>query len=180
MISTMTVTSLMSADELLRLPEDGVRYELVRGELRKMSPAGKRHSVIAMRIGHSLMTHLEANPLGEVTGADGGFWITRNPDTVRVPDVGFIRRERVVSTDGFFEGPPDVAVEVISPGDTYTDVEEKTQEWLRAGTRAVVVVNPRRNTIVVHRPSGTENLTDAIAVDDVIPGWRMPFSEIFD
>lgn len=176
----MTVTTLMTADELLQMPDDGYRYELVRGELRKMSPAGSRHSIIAMRIGHSLMTHLDATPLGEVTGADGGFWIARNPDTVRVPDIGFIRRERAVISDGFFEGPPDAAVEVISPNDTYTEVAEKTEEWLHAGTRAVVVVNPRRKTIVVHRSSGTESLTDALAVDDVIPGWRMSFSEVFD
>ena len=145
-----------------------------------MSPAGNRHSIIAFRIGARLLTHVEARDLGEVTGADGGYWITRNPDTVRVPDVGFIRRERTVITDGFFEGPPDVAIEVISPSDTYTEVDEKTQEWLRAGTRAVVVVNPRRNTVRVHRPDGTETaLTDALAVEDVLPGWQMPFSEVF-
>ena len=175
----MTVTSLMTADELLRMPDDGCRYELVRGELRKMSPAGKRHSVIAMRIGHNLMTHVEPRAVGEVTGADGGYRISRNPDTVLAPDVGFIRQERAVNTDGFFEGPPDVAIEVISPGDTYTEVEEKAQEWLRAGTRAVVVVNPRRNTVRVHRPDGTEDLADVLAVEDVVPGWRMPFSEVF-
>lgn len=176
----MTVTTLMTADELLRMPDDGYRYELVQGELRKMSPAGSRHSMLAMRIGASLLVHVRARALGEVTGADGGYWITRNPDTVRAPDVGFIRRERAVITDRFFEGPPDVAIEVISPSDTYTEVEEKTQEWLRAGTRAVVVVNPRRNTVRVHRPDGTESFADAIAVDDLIPGWRMPFAELFD
>src|ERR1043165_8526438 len=128
----MTVTTLMTADELLRMPDDGYRYELVRGELRKMTAAGNRHSIIAMRIGHSLMTYLDAKPLGEVTGADGGFWIARNPDTVRVPDVGFIRRERAVMTDHFFDGPPDIAVEVISPNDTYTEVAGKTAEWLQA------------------------------------------------
>src|SRR5207248_10715619 len=159
--------------ELLRMPDDGFRYELVHGELRKMSPAGNRHSIIAMKIGSSLLMHVQAKGMGEVTGADGGYWITRNPDTVLAPDVGFIRRQRAVITDRFFDGPPDVAIEVISPSDTYTEVEEKTQEWLRAGTRAVVVVNPRRNTVRVQRPDGTETLTDAIVVEDVIPGWRM-------
>lgn len=180
MISPMTVTSLMSADELLRLPDDGYRYELVRGELRKMSPAGTRHSVIGAEILASLSAYVKANRLGKVTGADGGFLVARNPDTVLAPDVGFIRGERAVITDRFFDGPPDLAIEVISPSDTYTEVEEKTQEWLGAGTRAVVVVNPRRNTVKVHRPAGSEDLTDVLAVDDVVPGWRMPFSEIFD
>ncbi len=170
----------MSADELLRLPEDGYRYELVRGELRKMSPAGARHTVIAARILISLGAHVKANRLGVVTGADGGFFIARNPDTVLEPDAGFIRSERAVITDRFFDCPPDLAIEVISPSDTYTEVDEKTQEWLGAGTRAVVVVNPRRNTVRVHRSAGTETLAEVLAVDDVVPGWSMPFSEIFD
>src|SRR6266542_2035456 len=145
---SMTVTSLMTADELLRLPDDGYRYELVQGELRKMSPSGNRHTIIGVRIAASLFTHVKAKRLGEVTGADGGYWITRNPDTVLAPDVGFIRRDRAVITDRFFDGPPDVAIEVISPSDTYTEVEEKTQEWLRAGTRAA----PRRNRNPDRRP----------------------------
>jgi len=176
----MTVTSLMTADELQRMPDDGYRYELVHGELRKMSPAGNRHSIIALRIGAKLLIHVIANDLGEVTGADGGFLIIRNPDTVRLPDVGFIRRERAVVTDGFFDGPPDLAIEVISPSDTYTEVEEKTQGWLRAGTRAVIVVNPRTKSARIHRAGTSEALTDALAADDVVPGWRMPLSEVFD
>src|SRR5205814_7838488 len=143
------------------------------------SPAGNRHTIIGVRIAANLFMHVEAKGLGEVTGADGGYWISRNPDTVLAPDVGFIRRERATITDRFFDGPPDVAIEVISPSDTYTEVDEKTQEWLGAGTRAVVVVNPRRNTIRVHRTDGTEELTDILAVEDIIPGWRMPFSKVF-
>ena len=81
----MTVTSLMTADELLRMPDDGYRYELVRGELRKMTAAGNRHSIIAMRIGGSLLAYVEPRNLGDVTGADGGYLIARKPDTVRVP-----------------------------------------------------------------------------------------------
>lgn len=175
----MTVTTLMTADELLQMPDDGYRYELVRGVLRKMVAAGNRHSIIALKIGANLLTHVQANGLGEVTGADGGYWITRNPDTVLAPDVAFIRHERAVITDRFFDGPPDLAFEVISPSDTYAEVDEKTQEWLQAGTRAVVVVNPRRNTIALHRSGGSEHLTDTLAVDDIIPGWRMSLKEIF-
>lgn len=176
----MTVTTLMTADELLRAPDDGYRYELVRGELRKMSPSGLQHGDIAARIIASLFNHLEATGLGRVYATDPGFKIERNPDTVRVPDVGFLRRERVVDTQKFFEGAPDVAFEVISPTDTYTDVEEKTEEWLRGGARAVVVVNPRTKTVRVHRSGGAETLTDILAVEDVIPGWRMPVSKLFD
>ncbi|HEY6137056.1 MAG TPA: Uma2 family endonuclease [Thermoanaerobaculia bacterium] len=176
----MTVTTLMTADELLRMPDDGYhRYELVRGELRTMTAAGNRHSIIAGRILGRLLAYVEPRNLGEVTGADGGYWIARNPDTVRVPDVGFIRQERAVMTDHFFDGPPDLAVEVISPNDRYTEVADKTAEWLQAGTRAVVVVNPRRNIVIVHRPHGTEDVTDTLAVEDIIPGWRMPLTDVF-
>jgi Uma2 family endonuclease len=175
----MTVTTLMTADELLRMPSDGYRYELVRGELRKMTAAGNRHSIIAGRILGRLLVYAEPRNLGDVTGADGGYRISRDPDTVRVPDVGFIRRERAVTTDYFFDGPPDLAVEVISPNDTYTEVADKTAEWLQAGTRVVVVVNPRRNTVIVHRPHGMENVADTLVVEDIIPGWRMPLTDIF-
>jgi Uma2 family endonuclease len=175
----MTVTSLMTADELLRMPDDGYRYELVQGELRKMSPPGADHGDVAAAIIMSLRSYVKEKRLGKVY-AETGFRLAREPDTVRAPDAAFVRRERVVKTERYFEGPPDVAFEVVSPNDTYTEVEEKTQEWLRAGTQAVVVVNPRTKTARVNRPGRTETLTDAIAVDDVIPGWRMPFSEVFD
>src|SRR5438270_13850709 len=127
----MTVTSLMSADELLQLPDDGNRYELVQGELRKMSPPGADHGGVAAAIIISLGSYVKERRLGKVY-SEIGFRIARKPDTVRAPDAAFVRRERVVKTERFFEGPPDIAFEVVSPNDTYTEVEEKTQEWLRA------------------------------------------------
>ena len=176
----MTVSTLMTADELLRRPDDGYRYELVRGELRKMSPAGIDHGDVAALIVASLVTYVRANKLGKVYTADPGFWIERNPDTVRAPDVAFVRRERVVKTPRFFEGPPDLAIEVVSPNDTYTEVEEKALQMLEAGTRAVVVVDPKTHSVRVYRTGKLEVLTEAIAVDDIVPGWRMPLSEVFD
>jgi len=175
----MTVTTIMTADELLRLPDDGWRYELVRGELRKMSPSGAEHGVIATQIIVSLGAFVKAHSLGRVYASETGFRISRQPDTVRAPDAAFVRAERVVATRGFFEGPPDVAFEVTSPGDTYSEVEEKTIEWLRAGVRAVVIVDPRTSSVRIHRTSGATNVTDAIEVDDLIPGWKLPLSEVF-
>jgi Uma2 family endonuclease len=177
----MTVTTLMTADELLRMPDDGYhRYELVRGELRTMSPAGIEHGDVAAAIVVSLGSYVKAKNLGKVYTADPGFWIERNPDTVRAPDVAFIRRERVVKTPRFFEGAPDLAIEVVSPNDTYTEVEEKALQMLEAGTRAVVVVIPKTKGARVYRTGQLEVLTDAIAVDDIVPGWRMPLAEVFD
>ena len=176
----MTVTSLMTADELLRMPDDGYRYELVRGELRKMSPAGGDHCGVAASIVVSLGSYVKAKKLGKIYTADPGFRIEHNPDTVRAPDVAFVRSERVVKTPRFIEGAPDLAIEVVSPNDTYTEVEEKALQLLEAGTRAVVVVDPKTQSVRVYRTGKLEVLHDVLAVDDVVPGWRMPFSEVFD
>lgn len=175
----MTVTTVTTADELLQLPDDGWRYELVRGELQKMSPTGNRHGEVEVEILFSLTGFVKQHRLGQVYPSDSGFRIARNPDTVRCPDVAFVRSERVVRTVKFNEGPPDVAFEVISPSDRYTDVEEKTREWLRAGVRAVVVVDPENNTVRIHRPGAVETVTDAIEVADILPGWRLPLAELF-
>jgi len=176
----MIGTSLMTADELLHLPDDGFRYELVRGELRKMSPSGADHGDVAAIIVWSLLDHVRKNGLGKVYTADAGFRIGRNPDTVLAPDGAFVRAERAVKNEKFFEGPPDLAIEVVSPGDRYTAVEAKADDWLHGGTRAVIVVDPARQRVRIHRAGETADVTDAIAVDDIVPGWRLPLSEIFE
>jgi Uma2 family endonuclease len=177
----MTVdTRLLTADELLRLPDDGSRYELVQGELKKMSPSGLEHGRIAARIAIHLGAHVRQHRLGEVYIAEAGFVLTREPDTVRAPDVSFVRADRVVSTSGFMPGAPDLSVEVISPSDLATEVHRKTEQYLRAGTRAVVVVDPENRIVYVHRTSGPESVTTVLVVDDVVPGWKMPLSEIFE
>lgn len=175
----MTVATHMTADELLRLPDDGSRYELVQGELRKMSPSGAHHARVAARVITRLSNHVEREQLGAVYSSEGGFRLSRNPDTVRAPDAAFVRADRVADTLSFFEGPPDLAVEVVSPGDRYTEIEEKTLDWLRAGARAVVVVDPRTRSVRVHRSSGAVTVADVLEVDDVVPGWRLPLDELF-
>lgn len=176
----MTVdTRLMTADELLHMPEDGSRYELVQGELRKMSPAGEEHGHISMIIGARLGVHVADRKLGRVYGADTGFQIFRDPDTVRAPDISFVRAERVVPTPKYFPGPPDLAIEVISPSDLYSDVAEKKDEYLRAGVIAVVIVDPRRKAVTIHRATGTTEVQDTLAVDDVAEGWQLPLADIF-
>lgn len=176
----MTVGTFMTADELLRLPDDGWRYELVKGELKKMSPSGARHGNVSANLIASLVPHVRKSRLGLVYASEVGFIIARNPDTVRAPDAAFVRSERAIETAGFFVGPPDVAFEVVSPGDSYSEVEEKTVEWLRGGVLVVVIVDPRRKTVRVHRSTGTTNVEDVLEIDDVIPGWRAPLAEIFE
>ena len=177
----------MTADELLAMPDDGFRYELVRGELRKMSPAGRFHGKYALKIGISLGGHVVANDLGEAHGVDTGFILETDPDHVRAPDFSFVRKERADALgneymEGFFPGHPDLVVEVISPRDRYREVDEKTADWFAAGTLVVIVANPRNKTVRIHRPHGDVVVLsedDVLEIPDMIPGWRMPVADIF-
>ncbi|MDP9349630.1 MAG: Uma2 family endonuclease [Gemmatimonadota bacterium] len=175
----------VTAEELLRIPEDGFRRELVRGELRVMTPAGHRHGRLAVNVTVPLAQHVRENGLGAVYAAETGFRIGSRPDTVRAPDVAFVRRERVDEigeSEGFWPGAPDLAVEVVSPDDAYTVVEEKVFDWLSAGCRMVVVVNPRKRTATVYRSrSDIVVLTEEDVLDggEVVPGWRLPVGQIF-
>ncbi len=180
----MTVdTRVFTADELLHLPEDGCRHELVEGELRKMSPAGGKHGRIGARIAARLLTYAEQHKLGVVYSSDTGFLLSRSPDTVRAPDVAFNRTERAVETDGYLPSAPDLAIEVVSPSDPYTEVVQKTTEYLRAGSLAVVVVDPWKRVVRIHRARATETITttvtEVLEIDDVVPGWRLPLDDIF-
>jgi Uma2 family endonuclease len=175
----------ITAEDLLRMPADGFRYELVRGELRAMAPAGFEHGKTAMRIGSRLTVHVDAHDLGVVTAAETGFRIAADPDTVRAADVAFVSRDRVglaAGMRGYFPGPPDLAVEVVSPGDTYSEVEEKALAWLAAGTRLVLAVDSRKRTVTRYRGRGdiailTED--DTIDGEDVVPGWTMRVADVF-
>jgi Uma2 family endonuclease len=182
----MTTTLQRStASELYAMPDDGFRYELVKGELRKMSPAGGEHGAIIVNITVLLGQHVKANKLGVCFGAETGFKIASDPDTVRAPDVAFVGRERIPESGipkKFWEGAPDLAVEVLSPGDTYTEVDEKVEDWLDSGARAVWVVNPKRRSVSVYRSlTDVTRLSEGDELDggEVVPGFRCKVSEIF-
>jgi Uma2 family endonuclease len=180
-----SVTQLMTADDLWRLPQDGLRHELVRGELRTMPPAGFDHGVRIVKLTVPLAQHVDGHGLGVVVGADTGFVLARDPDTVRAPDIAFVRQERIPGTGhprGFWDGAPDLAVEVISPSDTYSEVEEKVDDWLAAGTRMVWVINPRRRTVTVYRSRTAIAIlgaSDVLDGQDVLPGFSCPVGDIF-
>ena len=179
-----TTANLMTAEEFMRIPNDGYRYELIRGELRKMAAASFDHGVYASRIVETLLPFVRGNRLGEVPLTEPGFLLGTNPDHVRIPDIGFVRQERVDAAERpfvFFSGAPDLVVEVISPNDCYTDVDDKIEEWFEAGASLVIVVNPRNRTVRVHSPEGTITLTETDTLDggDVVAGWSMPVADIF-
>lgn len=181
-----TLPRLMTADELLRLPDDGQRHELIAGELKTMAPTGDEHGGLTAQFTVVLGDFVRRHGLGRVLTGEPGFLLTTDPDTVRAPDVAFIRRERVEATgiaSGYRQGAPDLAVEVISPNDLYTEVDEKVATWLEHGARMVIVLNPRRRTLAVHRPAqATRHLTvtDTLDGEDAAPGWRVPVRELFD
>lgn len=175
----------VTAEELLLTPDDGLRRELVCGEVRTMAPAGSVHGRVAVNVTWSLTGHVRSRNLGAVFAAETGFKIATDPDTVRAPDVAFVRRERVEvagEVEGYWAGAPDLAVEVVSPNDRFAEVEEKVTAWLATGTRMVFVVNPRGRTVTV-RTSEKEAriLSEGEVVDggEVVPGWTLPVSDVF-
>jgi Uma2 family endonuclease len=177
--------SRVTADELLRMPDDGLRRELVRGEVHVLTPAGNRHGRLAMQIGARLTAHVGAHGLGAVFAAETGFRLAADPDTVRAPDVAFVTAERanaVGDVEEFWPGAPDLAIEVVSPGDSFAHIDEKVSEYLATGCRMVIVVNPRRRAATVYRsPSDIVILSENDTIDggDVVPGWTLPLRELF-
>lgn len=177
--------ALMTADELLRMPDDGYRYELVEGELRRMSPGGGEHGVIIGKITGRLEVHVEDNDLGVVCGAETGFTIARDPDTVRGPDAAFVSKERIPADGipkGYWPYAPDLAIEVISPNDIYGDVDEKISEWLTAGVRLVVIINPRKRNVKLYRSQTQISLltaADQLSFEDIVPGFTYPIAKLF-
>ena len=182
----MTVTQhAVTADELLRRPDDSFRYALVRGELIRMTPAGFDHGVIEMRLGAALTNHVTAHRLGVVCGAETGFVLARDPDTVLAPDIAFVRRERIPAAGRprtFWEGAPDLAAEVVSPGDTRNAVAAKVAAWLAAGTLVVWVVNPEDETVTIHEPDRAPRCLGASAALDgapLFPDFRLRIADLF-
>ena len=179
-----TVARRMTADDLLHMPDDGFRYELVRGELRKMSPPGIDHSRYVGKIYLRFANYVTAEGLGEALPGDPGFKLA--DDHVRGPDIAFVRPGRlnpIGSQPGYYGGHPDLAIEVISPSDRLAEVQEKVEDYLEAGVQVVVVVNPRNKTVAIHR-SAVEVMTlteaDTLEVPNLIPGWQLPVADIFN
>jgi Uma2 family endonuclease len=174
-----------TAEELLRLSTTGQRYELVKGELFEMAPAGGRHGGVAMRIGALLDIHVRANHLGRVFAAETGFVLRRTPDTVRAPDASFVTENNLPEGElpiGYLELAPDLAVEVASPSDTTRGIEGKVADWLRAGSQLVWVIYPATRSATVYRSmDDAEEISEDghLHGDDVIPGFACDIRELF-
>lgn len=179
----------MTEEDLLRMPDDSCRYELVEGELRRMAPTGFEHGRCTHNLSGLIWFHVRQNDLGSIAAAETGFILGRRPDgrvTVRAPDIAFVAKGRIpadADTSKFLELTPDLIVETLSPSDTALEVEEKISSWLAAGVRIAITMNPALRSVTVYRSlQGITKLTDEDELDlsDVISGFRCRVADIFD
>lgn len=174
-----------TADELLRMRDQGFRRELVRGVVRERPFMGAMEGSLAAAIGLALLGHVQRYGLGVGYAAGTGFQLARDPDTVRAPTIAFLNREKaeaVEEIEGYVLGPPDLAVEVVSSDDIGETLEERVQDWLDAGARMVVVADPWSRRVTIHRSrDDIRVLCDGDVLDggDVVPGWALPVKGLF-
>jgi Uma2 family endonuclease len=175
---------LVTAEELERFPSDDNRYELVAGHLVPMTPVSFAHGRTVIQFGSLLHEYIRKRKLGVVV-TEVGFILATDPDTVRAPDLAFLRQERIPTPDphGFCPGAPDLAVEVLSPDDRLGEIRSKVDEYFAMGVPAVLVIDPDLRSVEVHRPSSTPVRladTDTLDLDDVLPAFRCAITEIFE
>jgi Uma2 family endonuclease len=181
-----TTTRSYTAAELMEISTDSShRYALIQGELIVMAPAGYEHGDRAMSLGARMRIFAEDHDLGSVCAAETGFRLDEDPDTVVAPDVGFVRKARLPddqAPSSYFPGPPDLAVEVVSPNDRPTKVSDKVKLWLRYGTRLVWVLNAKAKTVTAHRLDGSVRIfqvDELLDGEDVLPGFQFAVSRLF-
>ncbi|MGH2602933.1 MAG: Uma2 family endonuclease [Dehalococcoidia bacterium] len=175
---------LMTADELFDLPDNGTLYELSRGTLICMSPSSYGPSQIAGAVIVRVGSFIEQNKLGEFGTAEGGFKLTASPDTVRAPDVWFVRAKRVPpgeNRERFYDGPPDLAIEILSPSDRFHHVMLKVRDYMEANTPLLWVLDPKSKITAVFRSGSPVRFVDIDGVldgEDVLPGFTLPLRDV--
>ena len=181
-----TAKKLLTAADLLAMPDDGKRYELIRGELSEMPSPSFMHMAVTGRIGYLITDFVVERNLGFIYGPEASAYIARGPDTVRAADYGLIARARlpeVLPERGYIFGAvPDLVVEVVSPEHRASVVNAKTQMWLAAGVRLVLTIYIETHEIVTHRSDGAIQrfgIGDTLTCEPVLPGFACPVADIF-
>ena len=186
MTEAKTDAKLLTADDLLRLYSEGVRGELIRGELYEIMPTGGEHGEIVMTLGTALVNFARPRRLGRIAGSDSGVLLERDPDTVREPDLAFFSTDTIpagVRVTGYYEVVPDIVGEVVSPNDTAREIDDKARMWIRYGTGLVWVLNPDTRTVAVYSQDGTVTVLgdgDVLDGGDVMRGFTYNVADIFD
>ncbi len=181
----MATTRLMTIEDLDDLGDEPGRYDLIRGELIRMSPAGYDHGIIVMRIARKIADFADLHALGDVSAAETGFILARDPDVLLAPDVALVQPDRLppeAERSGYLELAPDLVVEVVSPSDRLRDVSDKVMEYLECGVSLVWVVEPGRKLVTTYNPDRTSKILtvdDELDGGDVLPGFRLPVADIF-
>jgi len=179
-----TSMALMTAEELLQLPRDDFRHELINGELITMPLPGTPHGRFAVRLAGPLLQFVLDNDLGEVYD-HSGWQVTVNPDTVLGPDVAFVSKQRLQDAGdvkGYWPGPPDLAVEVLSPSDRPYRVKPRISQWFGYGVKQLWIVNPKDRTVTVYRSTSdatTFSGDDYLEAPDLFPGFGLSLDRIF-
>lgn len=184
MASTLIQTRTYTAADLERLSDQGYHYELIKGELRPLSPTGGPHGKASNRIAFYANGHIYGNALGEGFAAETGFITEENPDNVMAPDFAFVAQERLPDPlpDSFVPVVPDLVVETRSPSDTQRKAVEKAEGWLQAGVRLVWEINPKTRVLTVYhagRLPQALNANETLEGEDVLPGFTLPLALIF-
>ncbi len=172
---------LITADNLLEMPDSG-RYELVRGEIITTSPTNVEHAYLESEISCLLGNFVSKHRLGWVFVGEVGIFTERSPDTVRGADVSFISRERAPQRPrkGFLQIAPELAVEVVSPSDLWTELNEKIEEYFALGVNWVWVVEPKRKAVrVYHAPTAVTIITDTLHGEGILDGFILSIPDLF-
>ena len=177
----MSTTRTMTEADLMALPRDGYKREYVDGEIR-VSPAGFRHGNVALRLGGLLIAYVEAHGLGYAADSSTGFWMPSG--NLRLPDLSFVSTARMPDgpPTGFSRIVPDLAVEILSPGDRHREVLDKVGEYVTSGVRLVWIIDPDARRAAVHRSLvDVTTLCEDDELDglDVVPGFRCKLATIF-
>jgi Uma2 family endonuclease len=183
---TATKKKLLTAEEFMRLPDppDGSQQELVRGEIITMPPPMGPHGVCCLAIGMLLRQFVKQKKLGFVTSNDAGTILERRPDTVRGPDVAFYSFKRVPKLPkGYFEVAPDLAVEVLSPDSSFSKLQRKVEQYLKAGSSLVWVFDPEVRTVTIYRPKQqpeTLEENESLSGEKTLAGFSCRLAECFE
>lgn len=185
-MSAITAPRLLTAEEFGELPNDGVRSELVCGEVIEMNVPYPRHGEICLQVGHLLKVFLEANPIGRAVGNDSGVVTERDPDTVRGADISFYSFGRVpagpLPRNRYLGVVPELVFEVRSWTDRWADIHTKVAEYLSAGVGTVVVLDEQTQQAWRYGEDGQrvfDRDTD-LELPPPLDGWRVPVRRFFE